>query len=169
MIQHPQPQQPSSMPSGNGGQQITGKRLKPNPKFSCSDELRSDEPQPVRSDEWQWHAASQLAPRILQWTISSTTIGGNVESTASTSTDTEREWIAAGTTGSNTDDPTASTVPTGSDYLREVMHYHCIQFRGSYILGNWTEESIPNGLPSANSPPMIDENDFAQSSWNHFP
>ena len=32
------------------------------------------------------------------------------------------------------------------------------------------EESIPNGLPSAHSPPpMIDENDFAQSSWNQFP
>ena len=31
------------------------------------------------------------------------------------------------------------------------------------------EESISNGLPSAHSPPpMIDENDFAQSSWNHF-
>ena len=31
------------------------------------------------------------------------------------------------------------------------------------------EESTPNGLPSAHSPPpMIDENDFAQSSWNQF-
>ncbi len=31
------------------------------------------------------------------------------------------------------------------------------------------EQSIPNGLPSAHSPPpMIDENDFAQPSWTHF-
>ena len=31
------------------------------------------------------------------------------------------------------------------------------------------EESKSNGLPSAHSPPpMIDENDFAPSSWNHF-
>ena len=31
------------------------------------------------------------------------------------------------------------------------------------------EQSSPNGLPSAHSPPpMIDESDFAQSSWNQF-